>query len=92
MSNYKHYTLDDWIQCINEKLKYFDELDGNEMRDLADFLSNISQPKKGKWIATGYDYKCTNCDAEINGEINYMSESEIKYCPYCGAKMAESEG
>ena len=45
------------------------------------------QPKSGEWIITGYDYKCTNCEAEINGEINYMSKSEIKYCPYCGIKL-----
>lgn len=45
------------------------------------------QPKIGEWIVTGYDYKCTNCEAEINGEINYMSKSKIKYCPYCGIKL-----
>ena len=89
--NYRDYTLDDWIQCINDKLEYFDELDGNEMRDLADFLSNMKQQKVGKWIVIGYDYKCTNCETEINGEINYMSESEIKYCPYCGVRMEVEE-
>ena len=51
-------------------------------------LSSIQQhPKTGKWIVIGYDYKCTNCEAEINGEINYMSKSKIKYCPYCGIKL-----
>lgn len=45
------------------------------------------QRPKGKWIITGCYYKCKNCEAEINGEINYMSKSKIKYCPYCGIKL-----
>lgn len=63
-----------FFYCINPK-------------DVETLPSVTPQPKVGEWIITGYDYKCTNCEAEINGEINYMSKSKIKYCPYCGIKL-----
>lgn len=53
-------------------------------------IVNVSQQKVGKWIDAGFDYECTNCKAEINAEIYYMSESEIKYCPYCGIKLIQT--
>ena len=80
MSNYKHYTLDDWIQCINMKLEYFDELDGNEMRDLIKFLSELPM-----WIPVSErlpeedGFYLATCDGEICGEdkpIFSMAEFE----------------
>ena len=76
-----------------ERLERFnkDELYDKFTRIIDDMYNKLpsvtSQPKLGEWIVTGYDYKCTNCEAEINGEINYMSKSKIKYCPYCGIKL-----
>ena len=88
MSNYKHYTLDDWIQCINDKLEYFDVLDGNEMRDLANFLSNAKQQKVGKWIKT---YEPNDAEPFILWECSKCQNAErgrrSKYCSNCGAKM-----
>lgn len=76
-----------------EAIKHFEDMkkgiflyNPNELFDMA--IQALEQhPKTGKWIITGYDYKCSNCEAEINGEINYMSKNEIKYCPYCGMKL-----
>ena len=43
--NYKNYNLGDWIGHISGVIEDESELDGNEMRDLVEFLSGLS-----KWI------------------------------------------
>lgn len=43
--NYKNFTLGDWISHISGVIEDERELDGNEMRDLVEFLSRLP-----KWI------------------------------------------
>ena len=43
--NYKDFTLGDWIGHISGVIEDESELDGNEMRDLVEFLSRLP-----KWI------------------------------------------
>ena len=43
--NYKNFTLGDWIGHISGVIEDESELDGNEMRDLVEFLSGLP-----KWI------------------------------------------
>lgn len=43
--NYKDFTLEDWIAHISGVIEDESELDGNEMRDLVEFLSRLP-----KWI------------------------------------------
>lgn len=46
--NYKNFTLGDWIGHISGVIEDESELDGNEMRDLVEFLSGLP-----KWIPCG---------------------------------------
>lgn len=39
--NYKDFTLGDWIGHISRVIEDESELDGNEMRDLVEFLSKL---------------------------------------------------
>ncbi len=39
--NYKDFTLEDWIGHISGVIEDERELDGNEMRDLVEFLSEL---------------------------------------------------
>lgn len=41
--NYKSFNLGDWIGHISGVIEDESELDGNEMRDLVEFLSTIKQ-------------------------------------------------
>lgn len=43
--NYKDYTLGDWIGHISGIIEDETTLDGNEMRDLVEFLTTIREPK-----------------------------------------------
>ena len=56
------------------------------------------EPKTGHWIKYGIPrcgeqhYKCTSCGYYINfGQWGELYTKEFKYCPNCGARMAESE-
>lgn len=61
------------------------------VEDIEDLPPVTPQPKMGQWIVeagdreTGYG-GCTMC-SECAGEGN----TEMDYCPNCGAKMTESE-
>lgn len=46
--NYKSFNLGDWIGHISGVIEDESELDGNEMRDLVEFLSMLEQ--EPKWI------------------------------------------
>ena len=41
--NYKDFTLGDWIGHISGVIEDETTLDGNEMRDLVEFLTNLNQ-------------------------------------------------
>ena len=46
--NYKDFTLGDWIGHLSGAIEDYRELDGNEMRDLVEFLTTLKQePKAG---------------------------------------------
>ena len=52
-------------------------------------LSSVTpqEPKTGHWIWCVGSHKCSNCE-----EYTCFSHKELlRYCPNCGAKMAESE-
>lgn len=40
--NYKSFKLGDWIEHISEVIEDETTLDGNEMRDLVEFLSTLN--------------------------------------------------
>ena len=59
--NYKGFNLGDWIEHINGVIGDETTLDGNEMRDLVEFLSGLSSwipvterlpEKDGKYLVT----------------------------------------
>jgi predicted RNA-binding Zn-ribbon protein involved in translation (DUF1610 family) len=101
--NYKSFNLGDWIGHISGVIEDETTLDGNEMRDLVEFLSTLKQePQIGHWIKYGISrceeqhYKCTSCGYYINfGQWGEFYTKEFKYCPNCGRRMikpqAESE-
>ena len=41
--NYKSFKLEDWIEHINGVIEDETTLDGNEMRDLVEFLSKTKE-------------------------------------------------
>lgn len=48
--NYKSFSLGDWIGHISGVIEDYSELDGNEMRDLVEFLTTLNQELKTGWI------------------------------------------
>lgn len=61
--NYKSFNLGDWIGHISGVIEDESELDGNEMRDLVEFLTTLNQEqiKDGKMIdAIGFAIKATD--------------------------------
>jgi hypothetical protein len=49
--NYKDFTLGDWIGYISGAIEDETTLDGNEMRDLVEFLTTLTQePILGKGL------------------------------------------
>ena len=46
--NYKSFNLGDWIGHINGVIEDESELDGDEMRDLVEFLTTLNQ--ESRWI------------------------------------------
>jgi NADH pyrophosphatase NudC (nudix superfamily) len=89
--NYKSFNLGDWIGHISGVIEDETTLDGNEMRDLVEFLSTLKQePKTGHWkygyaFADGNYCKCSECKEII--KCTYP----MHYCPNCGAKMVEPQ-
>ena len=70
------------------------------MRDAADAIEALQAqlPKRGEWITirlnNGGSYTgCSCCEAPIPTDtmLDYIPESESKYCYSCGAKMEVQE-
>ena len=85
--NYKSFNLEDWIGHINGVIEDETTLDGNEMRDLVEFLSGLS--KTGRWInitnknGTVIAVRCDCCGNSPKHAIR------SEFCPNCGVKMVE---
>lgn len=102
--NYKDLTLGDWISHISGVIEDETTLDGNEMRDLVEFLSTLEQePRKGHWehgrelnrvfigdALRGINYEDWHCS-----NCHYVVEQSIKpkwsYCPNCRCRMIEPQ-
>ena len=98
--NYKSFNLGDWIGHISGIIEDETTLDGNEMRDLVEFLTTLRQePKTGHWIRW-YEQKdfglyieniphckCSECGKEYDSH----SSQFIKYCNECGAKLSHKK-
>lgn len=69
--NYKDFTLGDWIGHINGVIEDGSELDGNEMRDLVEFLSRLP-----KWIPVSDPKESGNVVAWLLLAEPYRAESE----------------
>lgn len=78
--NYKSFNLGDWISHISGAIEDERELDGNEMRDLVEFLSKLQS------MNNLYSYRCEEREQGkcpfyyITGksETCYRAKSEIK--------------
>lgn len=83
--NYRSFNLGDWIGHISGVIEDESTLDGNEMRDLVEFLTTLVQePKTGHWIRvtdkTGHlVWECDKC--------SWQQRFNTNFCPDCGAKM-----
>ena len=53
------------------------------------------EPKTGHWIlldeCSNSGYYCSECHKKVIKEGWSKTVKKVKYCPNCGAKMAESE-
>lgn len=63
--NYKSFNLGDWIGHISGVIEDESELDGNEMRDLVEFLS-----ESPKWIPTNERLPETNDDVLVTDGVD----------------------
>jgi hypothetical protein len=57
----------------------------------------LPQPKMGRWITSSHGFPpepttvCSECGFDRDFYVRSRGFDKIKYCPNCGAKMAESE-
>ena len=79
--NYKSFNLGDWIGHISGAIEDERELDGNEMRDLVEFLSGLPKwiscskrtpEKSGVYIVTEKEYSVN--DRQHTGRFNLITE------------------
>ena len=70
--NYKRFNLEDWIEHINGIIEYESELDGNEMRDLVEFLSRLP-----KWIPIKTRPMTEEEKEEIGHEYAYIYDCPL---------------
>ena len=70
-------------------------------KEFAEALNDVldQEPKTGHWISrwyAGHDFHfhvCSECNEEFSCDMETgISIDNYRYCPNCGAKMAESEG
>ena len=72
--NYKSFNLGDWIGHISGAIEDERELDGNEMRDLVEFLSGLPKwipcserlPEDGQHVMVTFGGKIAFCLAQDN--------------------------
>ena len=90
--NYKSFNLGDWIGHISGVIEDETTLDGNEMRDLVEFLSGLQ--KTGHWVNVkvgklfpSNDFKCSECGNILDFDGVNCGRGDANYCPNCGAKM-----
>lgn len=64
---------------------------GDEIRDIEDATEvEAVQVIHGHWTR---EYDCSECGmpAPTDDRVDFIDIVELKFCPYCGAKMDESE-
>ena len=101
--NYKSFNLGDWIGHISGAIEDERELDGNEMRDLVEFLTTLNDAKlitHAHWIEGQTDNPnihnilCSHCfngyPSKGHANSQYVKE-KFKWCPSCGSKMDKNE-
>ena len=75
--NYKSFNLGDWIGHISGAIEDERELDGNEMRDLVEFLTTLNkEPILDKIRAEIMD--TVAYEQEVNGDTEFLKG--INYC------------
>jgi hypothetical protein len=70
--NYKSFNLGDWIDHISGVIEDEGELDGNEMRDLVEFLSGLSN-----WIPIKTRPMTEEEKEEIGHEYAFMYDCSL---------------
>lgn len=82
--NYRTFDLEDWIGHLNEAIEDERGLDGNEMRDLVAFLSEMPRwtpvskglPKKNTEVLATTEWS-TLTIAEMYGESDWFLHEDI---------------
>ena len=82
--NYKNFNLGDWIGHISGAIEDERELDGNEMRDLVEFLTILNKELildklRDEIMDTGAYEQEVNGDTEFLKGINYCLDVIDKY-------------
>ena len=75
--NYKSFNIGDWIGHISGVIEDESELDGNEMRDLVEFLTTLNQELKIGWIPVS-----ERLPKECSGVLVYCPENENIFLAY----------
>ena len=60
--NYKSFNLGDWIGHISGAIEDERELDGNEMRDLVEFLTTLEQEPILDKVRAEIEVTCKDCE------------------------------
>ena len=89
--NYRNFNLGDWIGHISGVIEDEPTLDGNEMKDLVEFLTTLKQePKTGHWInIDDIESKCSECGHREPNE-RFIFE-DINFCAKCGVRMENEQ-
>ena len=101
---YKHCKDDCMDRMLRDAAAAIEALEArlgeaeNSVERWKDMYLTKHEPKRGKWITirlnNGGSYTgCSCCEAPIPTDtmLDYIPESESKYCYSCGAKMEVSE-
>ncbi len=80
-----------------EAIKILESIDNDEVDEEFAEAYNMAikaleqEPKTGQWVNGEY---CSECGCDVPAYIidwRWQKDMDAKYCPNCGAKMAESE-
>lgn len=77
----------EWTESTDELIHRF-------IKRIKNLPSVNPQPKTGRWIKRESEivlFECSVCKDGYIDQPTCMGEPMFKYCPCCGAKMAESE-